>query len=112
MTDDREARVRDRAHALWESEDCPEGRDVDHWLKAEAETDAEGGSGAHPDDVDHAAGPSRGDEDFGGHDAEAEGAAATGVGGQHYQPGAEPRQVDTEEPEAGEEQVTSSLPKP
>ena len=37
-------------------------------------------SSASPDDIDRAKGPSNGDEDFGGHDAEAEGAAKSGVG--------------------------------
>jgi hypothetical protein len=26
-----------RAYAIWESEGCPEGRAVDHWLRAETE---------------------------------------------------------------------------
>ena len=37
--DGREARVRDRAYALWESEGRPDGRERDHWEQAERETD-------------------------------------------------------------------------
>ena len=35
--------IAERAYALWEEAGCPHGRDVDHWLKAEAEM-AAGGS--------------------------------------------------------------------
>lgn len=35
MTVDVEQRIRDRAYAIWLDEGCPEGRDADHWLKAE-----------------------------------------------------------------------------
>lgn len=34
--------IAERAYALWEEEGCPHGRDVDHWLKAEAECAAGG----------------------------------------------------------------------
>jgi hypothetical protein len=106
MADDRENRVRDHAHALWEDEGRPEGRALDHWLKAESEADGvPGGTAPHPDEVDRAAGPSHGAQDFGGHDAEAEGAAEAGVGGQHFEPGAAPRQAGTDEPDAGERQA-------
>ena len=37
-TDGRDQSViRDRAFALWEEEGRPEGKNVDHWLRAEAE---------------------------------------------------------------------------
>lgn len=36
-----EHKVRERAYAIWESEGCPEGREVEHWLRAEAEVAAE-----------------------------------------------------------------------
>lgn len=39
---DREARVRARAHQLWEQEGRPHGRDADHWAQASREVDAEG----------------------------------------------------------------------
>ncbi len=62
-------------------------------------------SSASPDDIDRAKGPSKGDEDFGGHDAEAEGAAESGVG-QAAQAGApKPRQAPTDRPEVGEKPV-------
>lgn len=31
-----ESQTRMRAYAIWETEGCPEGRAVDHWLAAEA----------------------------------------------------------------------------
>ena len=41
MADDREARIRERAYDLWVSEGRPDGRDVDHWLRAEQEIDGQ-----------------------------------------------------------------------
>ena len=32
--------IRERAHALWEADGCPEGRDIDYWLQAEEEITA------------------------------------------------------------------------
>jgi len=32
-----EERIRERAHAIWIEEGCPEGRDQEHWLRAEQE---------------------------------------------------------------------------
>lgn len=115
MSDQHEDRVRARAHSLWENEGRPEGRALHHWLKAEEETGASAGpfgSAAYPSDVDKAAGPTHGGEDFGGHDAEAEGAAASGVGGQHYEPGTAPRQAGTNEAEVGEHAVRTGQGKP
>lgn len=40
---DREMRVRERAHQLWEREGHPSGREVDHWDQALREIDAEDG---------------------------------------------------------------------
>lgn len=37
MTDHRDETIRRRAHAIWEAEGRPEGRDREHWLQAEAE---------------------------------------------------------------------------
>jgi Protein of unknown function (DUF2934) len=34
---DRGQRTAERAYMLWEQEGRPEGRDMEHWLKAEAE---------------------------------------------------------------------------
>jgi hypothetical protein len=31
--------IRERAYAIWEEEGRPEGRDLDHWLRAEADLD-------------------------------------------------------------------------
>ncbi|BCH26379.1 hypothetical protein MesoLjLc_62950 [Mesorhizobium sp. L-8-10] len=46
-------RIRARAHAMWEREGRPEGREMDHWLEAEAELKAadrwEEGEEAAPD---------------------------------------------------------------
>jgi hypothetical protein len=35
----RESRIAERAYALWEAEGRPEGRDKEHWSRAEAEDD-------------------------------------------------------------------------
>ena len=37
----REHRILERAYAIWEEEGCPEGKDREHWLRAEAEIAAE-----------------------------------------------------------------------
>ncbi len=37
MTDQREQHIRDRAHQKWLEDGQPDGRDLDHWLKAETE---------------------------------------------------------------------------
>lgn len=37
---EKKERIRARAHALWEREGRPEGREMDHWLEAEAELKA------------------------------------------------------------------------
>lgn len=36
-----EAAIRDRAHAIWVSEGMPEGREVDHWMRARRELEQE-----------------------------------------------------------------------
>jgi len=41
MTDDRHHRIRQRAHAIWESQGRPHGQDRDHWDQATREVDAE-----------------------------------------------------------------------
>ena len=33
----KEQAIRERAYAIWEEEGRPEGRHLDHWLRAEAE---------------------------------------------------------------------------
>lgn len=35
--EERLRRVRERAYQLWEVDSCPEGRDREHWLRAERE---------------------------------------------------------------------------
>ena len=37
----REHRIRERAYAIWEQEGRPDGKDREHWLRAEAEIAAE-----------------------------------------------------------------------
>jgi hypothetical protein len=37
MPDEREQAIRERAYAIWEQEGRPDGQDLDHWLRAEAE---------------------------------------------------------------------------
>ena len=44
MTDDREEKIRRRAHELWQQEGQPDGRPDDHWYQAEREID-QGGEG-------------------------------------------------------------------
>ena len=41
MTDDRQHRIRQRAHAIWESHGRPHGADREHWDQATREVDAE-----------------------------------------------------------------------
>jgi hypothetical protein len=38
-----EAEVRERAHAIWLAEGMPEGREVDHWMRARRELEREAG---------------------------------------------------------------------
>jgi hypothetical protein len=39
--EDREERIRKRAHQIWEREGKPHGRDAEHWRQAASEIDAE-----------------------------------------------------------------------
>lgn len=41
MGDDREDRIRARAHEIWQREGSPECHENDHWKEAEQELDAE-----------------------------------------------------------------------
>lgn len=50
MGDDREARIRARAHRLWEEEGRPEGRAEQHWREAARQTAAEDAGGSPPAD--------------------------------------------------------------
>lgn len=48
MTDDREARIRQRAYEFWETAGQPEGRDQEYWLLAEASVAEEEQAAAAP----------------------------------------------------------------
>lgn len=39
MTDDRQERIRQRAHEIWEQAGRPEGAHMEHWQQATAEID-------------------------------------------------------------------------
>ncbi|MDG4855122.1 MULTISPECIES: DUF2934 domain-containing protein [unclassified Mesorhizobium] len=41
MTDDKQERIRRRAHEIWEQAGRPEGAHMEHWDQAAAEIDAE-----------------------------------------------------------------------
>ncbi|AZO08715.1 MULTISPECIES: DUF2934 domain-containing protein [unclassified Mesorhizobium] len=41
MTDDRQERIRRRAHEIWEQAGRPEGSHMEHWDQATAEIDGE-----------------------------------------------------------------------
>jgi hypothetical protein len=45
-TEARRSRVAERAHGIWETEGRPDGRDIEHWLRAEAEDSDEETGGA------------------------------------------------------------------
>jgi hypothetical protein len=40
MIPDRHAEIAKRAYTMWELEGRPTGKDLEHWLRAEAELDA------------------------------------------------------------------------
>jgi hypothetical protein len=50
MDDERERRIRERAHEIWEREGRPEGAQEEHWRRASEEIDAEdqSASGSSP----------------------------------------------------------------
>ena len=50
MTDEREDRIRERAHELWQQEGTPDGKPDDHWYRAEREID-QGDGEIEGDDV-------------------------------------------------------------
>ena len=37
MPSQQEQTIRERAYAIWEEEGRPDGKELDHWLRAEAE---------------------------------------------------------------------------
>jgi hypothetical protein len=49
MSSDFIHKVRERAYQIWEREGCPEGRENEHWHRAEQELADEDASGSSPD---------------------------------------------------------------
>ena len=47
---DPESQIRLRAYLIWEAENRPEGKHLEHWWRAK--TEVEGGTAAKPQDVD------------------------------------------------------------
>ncbi|WP_137933786.1 DUF2934 domain-containing protein [Mesorhizobium comanense] len=45
MTDDRQERIRNRAHQIWQEEGQPAGQHERHWHQAAADIDREDGAG-------------------------------------------------------------------
>lgn len=50
----RERKIRVRAHQIWEEEDCPDGRDLEHWERAAREVDADPGEASVAEKTDTA----------------------------------------------------------
>lgn len=48
MADDTEARIRERAYALWQKEGGPDGRDAEFWERARLMLEAEAAPSAVP----------------------------------------------------------------
>lgn len=48
MSDDRQHRIRQRAHAIWERHGHPHGADREHWHQATQEIDAEDAAAKKP----------------------------------------------------------------
>jgi len=44
--------ISDRAYYIWESEGCPDGQALEHWLRAEREILLEGGADLQPELTD------------------------------------------------------------
>lgn len=51
MTDDRDEKIRKRAHELWQQEGQPDGKPDDHWYQAEREIDQGGRGEIEGDDM-------------------------------------------------------------
>ena len=51
MTEDRDEKIRKRAHELWLQEGQPDGRPDDHWYQAEREIDQGGTGEIEGDDI-------------------------------------------------------------
>lgn len=48
LKEEYEDHIRTRAHAIWESEGRPHGRDADHWLRARQELEQDDALKGHP----------------------------------------------------------------
>jgi hypothetical protein len=48
MSDDRQRRITQRAHEIWQREGCPDGRADEHWRRATAEIEAEEAAAVSP----------------------------------------------------------------
>lgn len=48
MNDQREQRIRERAHQIWEREGRPDGQEQSHWERASREIDEEDRKGEKP----------------------------------------------------------------
>lgn len=48
MSDDRQAKIENRAREIWQREGCPEGRAAEHWRIAESEIAAETAAAEKP----------------------------------------------------------------
>ena len=57
MESDRDARIRERAYAIWEREGQPHGRHAEHWMQAKAEIAAEEQAGGTAGPAAAQAGP-------------------------------------------------------
>ncbi|GIK96279.1 MAG: hypothetical protein BroJett029_04880 [Alphaproteobacteria bacterium] len=51
MTDELAAKIRERAYQIWERENRPDGKDLEHWLRAGVEIEAE--RSRAPDQAEH-----------------------------------------------------------
>ncbi len=47
-----EERIRERAYAIWQASGCPEGKEHEHWLQAEAEIGVEEQEAAQEADLE------------------------------------------------------------
>jgi hypothetical protein len=69
MLDAREERIRARAHALWEADGKPEGRDREHWEQAAKLVDEEERQAARatgdPQAAEHRGQPTESDDPIG-----------------------------------------------
>lgn len=96
---EREHRVRERAHAIWEREGRPEGHEREHWELAEAEIAREDGADGAPRGADMTQQAARGGAQQPGGGVGDDAGAAPPVSGQGLGADASPR--SPEGPRAG-----------